>query len=270
MFGFYYNSSIRRYVTLLMALFNHIEVQRMDGDKRRLIKVPINYANKEKFVAALNKINMPTSDYDIAKVETILPRMNLTLVDMSYNGQFKTNITNRTLKTVDEAGQIGQFNPVPYTFLFELGIYTRNADDMFQIVEQILPYFQPHFTCKITELYENKIVIKDRDLNIVIQGITPDENADGDVSTRRHIEWTIMFEMNGWLYPNTKLLTSQIKTIYLDFFANSKELGESTDDYESVDFQVVPKDVKKEDWDGSSVKVYSSNTPHNKPPRPQP
>lgn len=267
MFGFFYNSSIKRYITLMQALMSHIQVRRVnEGGESRLIRVPIQYANKEAYAAALDKINMPTSEHNIAKVETILPRMSLSLIDLQYNGTFKTNITNRRIQTLNDGKLLQQFNPVPYKFIFELGIYTRNEDDMFQIVEQIVPYFQPHFTCKITELYDKQIIIKDRDVNIVIQGITPDESADGPAGMRRRLEWTIMFELNGWLYPNTQHLSSQIRTIYIDFFANIKELP---DHFESVDTQVVPKDVDKEDWDGSYKQTYTTNVPKEQPPRPQ-
>lgn len=264
MFSYFYNSSIRRYVILMMELFSHVQVQRVRNGEARLIDVPISYGSKEKFVAMLNKINMPNSEENIAKVETILPRLNLNMVDMSYNEQFKTAITNRRSKTLPDDTMVDQFNPVPYSFTFELGIYTRHEDDMFQIVEQILPYFQPHFACSITELYDNKIIIKGRNVNIVMTGLMMDEEIEGEMSGRRRIEWTMMFNFNGWIYPNTKNLKGQIKTIYLDFFENEKEIGE----FESVDHQVQPIDVDKDDWDGTVKSVYSRNTQHGEPPRP--
>ncbi|MCY0583101.1 tail sheath stabilizer and completion protein, partial [Klebsiella pneumoniae] len=84
--------------------------------------------------------------------------------------------------------------------IFELGIYTRNQDDMYQIIEQIVPYFQPHFNTTITELYD-KDTSFNRDVRIVLQSFSPDEAVDGDNITRRRLEWSLMFEVNGWLYP---------------------------------------------------------------------
>ena len=39
--------------------------------------------------------------------------------------------------------------PVPYTIAFEVAIISKNQDDGLQIIEQILPYFQPHYNLSI-------------------------------------------------------------------------------------------------------------------------
>ena len=39
--------------------------------------------------------------------------------------------------------------PVPYNMRFELSIMTKLNDDMLQIIEQILPYFQPAYQLPI-------------------------------------------------------------------------------------------------------------------------
>ena len=43
-----------------------------------------------------------------------------------------------------------QYMPVPYNLDFELYILAKNQDDGLQIVEQILPYFQPEYNVTIT------------------------------------------------------------------------------------------------------------------------
>ncbi|UOX40540.1 tail sheath stabilizer [Aeromonas phage GomatiRiver_11] len=265
----FYNSSIRRYIIMMMELFGHIEVARVRDGKTMFQTVPITYASKEKFVMMMNNITMPDSQANVAKVEAILPCMNLHLIDAQYNSQIKTNSVNRKWITRGNGKGLAQYNPVPYTFIFELGIWTRHEDDMFQIVEQILPYFQPHFSCTITELYNNEIIIKGRDINIAIVAVSPDEQLDGDANMRRRIEWSITFSFNGWFYPNSKNISGEIRTIYLDFFGNEREINKDSH-FESVDHQVIPLDVEKQDWDGSSKEVWTTNTPQDQPPRPQP
>ena len=39
-----------------------------------------------------------------------------------------------------------QYSPVPYNIGFEMFVMARNSDDGIQIVEQILPFFQPEYT----------------------------------------------------------------------------------------------------------------------------
>lgn len=272
MFGFWYNSSLRNYIVLMGALFNHVQVMRVRGDKQKFIKVPITYSSKEKFLAAMGKYNNPLSQEEVAKVETILPRMNLSLVDLQYNGIRKTSTTvaEKMSQLQSPHKSIVQFNPVPYRLMFELGVYTRYEDDAFQIAEQILPYFQPHFNCKITELHRNEIKI-DRDIKISMQSVSPDTSFEGEANQRRHIEWSFMFELQGFIYPPVDNLKGEIRTVYTDFFANTNALDK--DNFESVDSQVDPVDLPFNEWDGTQIKqTHSQNEPiptGEKPPKPR-
>ncbi|WKM80695.1 tail sheath stabilizer and completion protein [Klebsiella phage ValerieMcCarty01] len=260
MFGHWYNSSLRRYIVLLGDLFSHVQIARWREDTGlKYIKVPITYASKEKFLSQLGKWTAIQSTENKAKIETVLPRMNLHLVDMQYNAMYKTSQLNRTKSYKTPSKITSQYNPTPIKMIFELGIYTRNQDDMYQIIEQIVPYFQPHFNTTITELYD-KDTSFNRDVRIVLQSFSQDEAVDGDNITRRRLEWSLMFEVNGWLYPPVAEIDGEIRTIYLDFFANSKELTPEGN-FESVDSEVTPRDVQHENWDGSSKQTYSHDIP---------
>ncbi|WVT33285.1 hypothetical protein PS49_181 [Aeromonas phage PS49] len=270
MFGYFYNSSLRRYILMLGDLFSNIQVQRVREDiGKTYIRVPITYASKEHFMMKLNKWTSVNNEDGPAKVETILPRINLHLVDMMYNPTYKTGQLNRSAMSNpnSKTGTISQYNPTPIKMIFELGIFTRHQDDMFQIVEQIMPYFQPHFNTTMTELFENEITFE-RDIRITFQSISIDEQIEGEKQSRRRLEWAIMFEVNGWLYPPAFDLSGEIRTIYLDFHANSRELvNEGV--FESVDSEVDPRDVEIQDWDGKSIQKYDSDsTPIPKEPEP--
>lgn len=270
MFGYFYNSSLRRYILMLGDLFSNIQVQRVREDiGKTYIRVPITYASKEHFMMKLNKWTSVNNEDGPAKVETILPRINLHLVDMMYNPTYKTGQLNRSAMSNpnSKTGTISQYNPTPIKMIFELGIFTRHQDDMFQIVEQIMPYFQPHFNTTMTELFENEITFE-RDIRITFQSISIDEQIEGEKQSRRRLEWAIMFEVNGWLYPPAFDLSGEIRTIYLDFHANSRELvNEGV--FESVDSEVDSRDVEIQDWDGKSIQKYDSDsTPIPKEPEP--
>lgn len=224
MFGYFYNSSIKKYIIIMGQLFNGIQVARKRGDIISYKKVPITYASKERFAIKLNSINSNVDEHGIARIEQVLPRMNLSLVDMIYNPLFKTFIGSK---------KIGRYNPVPYKFMFEMQIATRYEDDMLQIVEQILPYFQPNFTSRISELYENESSYIDRDIQITLQSISISEDLEGSSTERRRLQWDLVFELDGWVYPPTKD-EGQIKTVYLDFHANKRELT-NDNNFESID-----------------------------------
>ena len=56
--------------------------------------------------------------------------------------------------------------PVPYNMQFELSVMTKLNDDALQIVEQILPYFQPAYnlTVELVEALQEK-----RDIPVVLK-----------------------------------------------------------------------------------------------------
>lgn len=266
MFGHFYNSSIRNYVVILGELFGHVQIKRVREGQDKYIKVPISYASKELFIQKLTNAFNNVDNKDIAKIETILPRMSLQLVDVMYDETYKTGILNNRSKTAATGKLNGQFNPVPYKFTFQLGVYTRYEDDMFQIIEQVLPYFQPTFNCTVKELYKNEIVI-DRVVPVTVTSVMLDEQLEGARNERRRLEWTMTVEVQGWLYPAAAKLDGEIKTVYLDFHASEHTIGESNR-FESIDFQVDPEDITREDWDGGYMQGSSVNTPMPKDPEP--
>ena len=258
--GYWYNSSMRRYVVMMGDLFSHVQVLRRNEDGISTTRVPITYASKERFVDKLSSISNVNHNDGVAKVETILPRMYLNMVDIQYNSQYKTNIANYNKIAIPNSATelVSQYNPTPIKMIFELGIFTRYQDDMFQIIEQILPYFQPHFTTQITELYDNVDPIE-RDIRIVLSSVSPDETHDGGRFDRRRLEWTIMFEVNGWIYPPVAEIKGEIKTIYLDFFANEKVLDNESN-FESVDYQIAPESLTEEEWIAAGRPLIESTT----------
>lgn len=258
MFGHFYNSSIRNYIVLLGELLGHVQVKRVRAGEDKYIKVPISYVSKEHFVQKMTSAFNTAGDNPgkLAKIDTILPRMSMQLVDVMYDETFKTSIQNRqTRQPVTKL--ISQYNPVPYKFTFQVGIFTRYEDDMFQIVEQILPYFQPTFNCKMKELHKNDVTI-DRVVPVTTTSVILDEQLEGDRFAPRRLEWTLTIEIQGWLYPAAAQLKGEIRTVYIDLFNNEKELGDG-DSFESVDFQVDPADVSIDDWDGKYKIGYSEN-----------
>ena len=270
MFGNFYNSNIRNYIVLMGQLFNGIQIKRIRRDGTRFIKVPIVYSNKEKFMMTINQKTNDINNHDPdqpAKVETILPRMRLSLVEMLYDAPRATDYRNNS--EVRNNGRL--YNPVPYKFIFELGVHTRYIDDMFQIIEQILPYFRPQFQVKLVEQKhdsDNDIKIENRNIPITLINILPDDSIDSDVQQRRFLEYSIMFELQGWIYPPEENQKGIIKTIYLDFYANERDMVNVDDSFESVDTQVIPLDGDQDNWDGSYEQSFSHDIPMPKDPQP--
>ena len=89
------------------------------------------------------------------------------------------------------------FMPVPYNFQFELSIYTKLNDDMLQIIEQILPYFQPAYTMTVNLI---DMIGEYKDVPVVFENITLQDTYEGDFTTRRALYYTLRFTTKGFLY----------------------------------------------------------------------
>ena len=98
-----------------------------------------------------------------------------------------TNTT--TLQTV--------YTPVPYNFEIDLSIMVLNSDDGTQILEQILPYFTPEFHVTLNEM--KTLGIK-RDIPIVLNSMSTEDDYEGDFLTRRSLVHTLSFTVQGYLY----------------------------------------------------------------------
>ena len=109
-----------------------------------------------------------------------------------------------------------QYSPVPYNLNFELFVMTKNSDDGIQIVEQILPFFQPEYTVTINEVPEMDIV---RDVPMVLNSIGYEDTYTGSFTERRAIIYTFNFVAKAYVYgpvTTAKPITKAEVTAYAD------------------------------------------------------
>ena len=249
MFGHFYHSQLRTYALLMANLFNNISIKRKD---KGLIKVPVTYGQKEAFNMKINQLlQKPVGKDTELGVETILPRMNVQLIDVIYDGQAKTRTTASGIHFQESGKNKKQYNVWPCKITYELNIQTRYQDDMYQIVEQILPYFTPYFIQEIKEHFDGDFEINHK-VPIEIVGIQPDEQQASGPNERRRLEWSIQFAVRGYLYPPTETLGNIIKTVFLDFRQSikSNDNPEDSKTWETLDYQIIPLDSSEESWNG--------------------
>ena len=195
MFGqYFYHSHIRKTVSVFGTLFNNINVQRKDanGTSVNNVKVPLSYGPKQKFLARL----FEEPDLNAPEVAIRLPRMSFELTGMQYDTSVKLNKMNLLAKP-NIHGQNSIRNPVPYIMSFQLSVYAKNQDDVLQVVEQIIPYFNPEYVVTIKEIPSLNI---SRDIPIVLQSVNATDDYEGDFSTRRVLIYTLDFTMKTFFY----------------------------------------------------------------------
>ena len=191
--NYYYHEIVRKTIVSFGTLFNQIYIRHDDnaGNTYSELKVPLAYGPSQKFLARLEQqadLNKP--------VQTTLPRMSFEMNNISYDSTRKTGVT-QTFKASDGTNLKKVFMPVPYNIGFELNILTKLNDDALQIIEQILPYFQPSFSLTVDLV---KSIGEKRDIPIVLDSINFQDDYEGDFSTRRALIYTLSFTAKTYLF----------------------------------------------------------------------
>ncbi len=136
---YFYHELTKKTIVGFGTLFNNIQLRRTSNSKTEVMKVPLAYGPKQKFLARI----LEQPDITAQKLQITLPRISFEMTGLAYDGGRKVSPT-QAIKVVDANNkQKHQYMPVPYNLSFELAIIAKNQDDALQILEQILPHFQP-------------------------------------------------------------------------------------------------------------------------------
>ena len=214
----FYHETIRKIIIAFGTTFNNIQLVRKDNDGNitQSMKVPLAYGPQQKWLVRLNE------DADLSKqVAITLPRIGFEIQNMSYDPARKLNRVQKfkKIKTGKSNTLESQFMPVPYNLSVQLYVMAKQSDDALQIVEQILPFFQPDYTLTINDMADMGIK---RDVPIVLNSISYEDNYQGDFETRRALIYTLDFSVKFYLYgPVTS--SSVIKTVQVDQYADIKD-----------------------------------------------
>ena len=196
----FYNQAVRKTVISFGTLFNNIELKKIvDGQVMEVEKVPLAYGPKQKFLYRLQ--GNPT---DGKKVAITMPRMYFEMTGIDYDPSRKTPATQKYKTVINDEGKEvrTQYVPVPYNISFEVGILAKSQDDGLQILEQILPFFQPSFSMSIKFIPDMDEV---RDVAIVLNNVDFEDDWEDDFSTRRSITYSMQFTCKSYIYgPYTK------------------------------------------------------------------
>lgn len=203
MFGRTWNhDSLRKYIIVFGTVFNDIYINRLSatGEVLQTLKVPLTYGPKEKVLARLDQ--NPTMDNQVA---IVLPRISFEMTSLEYDATRKLNTLNKLTKQSATAGTDDevkyQYQPVPYDMQFEMSILVKNSEDGTRIIEQIVPYFTPAFTVSVNVVPE---VDSARDIPIILNSISSQDQYEGNFEQRRAMIWTLSFTLKGYLYGPSK------------------------------------------------------------------
>jgi len=250
MFEYFYNEIFRSVIIGFGSLFNGIQIQHKDENDSTfsVIKVPLAYGPTQKFLARLQQnpdLNAP--------VQITLPRMSFEFTNLAYDSSRKSTQTQTVVYTNSDGTETKRgYLPVPYNMTITLSIYTKLNDDMLQIIEQIVPYFQPGYTLPIKFLGNLKELVN---VPVQLDNIDMSDDYEGNFDTRRALIYTLTFTAKTYVFGPLKDVSSDIiKKVSVGYVAGST----SGNSYQrDVTYQVTPRAVK--DYDGVVATLLSEN-----------
>ena len=220
----FYWGTIRKSIVAFGNMFNNITIDRLDsnGSVVQTIKVPLAYAPKQKFIQRIAQ--QPSVDEQT--VEVILPRMSFEMLGLTYDPNRKISPIQQNRAINSSTSALAQYAPTPYNIDINLYVYSKNQDDGLQIVEQILPYFNPDYNLTLKAVPALNIK---NDLPILLERITYDDDYEGDFKQRRSIIWTFSFIMKLNFYGPVSR-QGVIKKVIADTF-NDRALTQKQQTY---------------------------------------
>lgn len=245
---YFYHEVIRKTIVSFGTLFNQIYIKHQDSQSKNIseMKVPLAYGPRQKFLARLDE----QSELNRA-VQITLPRMSFEMNTIQYDSSRKTSVT-QTFKAIDENNRVKKvYMPVPYNIGFELNIMTKLNDDALQIIEQILPYFQPSFNITV-ELIDS--IGEKRDIPVVLDNIDFQDDYEGDFSTRRALIYTLRFTAKTYLFgPIADSTDGLIRKVQVDYHTDTDTVRARRE----VRYTATP--TARKDYDAGNEALLSEN-----------
>jgi len=235
MFGdHFYHATMRKSVAVFGTLFNNIKVIRKasGGGVLNQVKVPLAYGPKQKFLARLDQ----ETGID-APLAIKLPRMAFEITGLELDQTQK--LQKRNVISESHGSDVSKKKTIKHYTSYNIGmslyIMVKNQDDGLQIVEQILPFFQPEYSVSIKPVdgFDHK-----QDVQVILGGVNIDDQYEGGFTERRVLIYQLDFTMKMKFYGPTADV-NVIREINVDF--HDKENATKT--FEQMDFTVGNTDT---------------------------
>lgn len=213
----FYHGILRKTVAVFGTLFNDITILRQSGSDQKVIKVPLAYGPKQKFLSRIDA----QPDLNNTRVAIKLPRISFEITSIEYDSAIVQNRHNKIRQ-----GEADTIDSVPYNVGMELTIMAKNQDEGLQILEQIIPTFKPEYTVsvKYVDGLDNSV-----DVPISLDSVSINDTYEGDYESRRALTYTLTFTMKVKFFSDFDKNKKVIKAVQAQL--NNTEggfLGNST------------------------------------------
>jgi hypothetical protein len=215
---YFYQKITRRNLALFGYLFSDIKVRRGEGASESFIRVPCAFASphREHPAYASDPSYKPKEN---VRVRQRMPRMGFVLDNWTFDQNRKRNTMER-IGHASEGLSINQYQKVPYDLNVTLTILVDQLDDLFQIVEQIIPWFDPKLV--VSAKVNEDLNLAD-DITISLNSTDPTIVSDGSFEENKQIEATLSFTIRTFFYRRT-MNSNVITSVDVDVLASMEAL----------------------------------------------
>ncbi len=232
---FFFNI-MRKTIVQTLDIFNNIKIAKYNstGEIDKFIKIPLTFAPKTKqWYFQQNKRNSDGLNIH----DQVFPKMAMNLIGMEFDQQRMVNNLQKVIIKHESNSLTEHLVPIPYDYQFELQVAAEYMIDITQIMEQILPWFNPFVFIRIqipelaiesghdlTDMNEHGS--EALDLKVIYTGSAPEAPVDIDMTDVRLLRWNLTFEVKGYLFQPIKQ-EPYIKKIIHDVYTNEIALKDS-------------------------------------------
>lgn len=248
--GYYYNQQIKSYLLQFMAIFTGLQVQigKWNDRDERLISVPIHYGTPDRVVAALLGDNTQNKPLRLPVMSAYMRNINIARQRMHGTGVERRNAYVPTGGLVPNDIQvIHQRMPVPYDLDVDLSIYCSNDDQRLQILEHILPLFDPQLSLQTSDAPFDWTRIT----TVQLERINNDTPAPVGTD-RRIVQSTLSFSLPIYLDTPADVRKDYVNKILMRIAAVDTLATDSFEIIGDIDGQGIPYETLQ---DGSGLSV---------------
>lgn len=197
--NYFYNHTVRNLVVAFSSLFNNITIRRYDdfgNVSKEISPVPLKFGPLSKYYMRRME------DNSLKRYYIQLPTMALTVNGFTYNPERAVSTKERRdLIDPDDCENpidfLSDMMPAPWDVNFTLHVRTESFQDFCQIIEQIIPFFNPSVYLRVKEF--NSVNLE-RDIRVTLNGMNPEFSEEVEEDTVRTINGTLDFTADAWFY----------------------------------------------------------------------
>lgn len=208
---YYYNKQLKNYIIQFANIFAGLGVKTGKGEDGTItdLEVPIVYGSKDRVVASIGAGNTQNRLHTLPIMSCYMSSMELVPERRhGNNGVARRSYLKQGGVFPDDIKVAYQIMPVPYDLMFDVGIYTSNTDQAFQVLEQLLIIFDPTLQIQTTEatLDWTKLV------NVELMSMANEETYPSGTE-KRIIIWNLNFKVQAWLTPPMEIRDNIVQKI---------------------------------------------------------